>query len=101
MKYTITILLLLSNSLFSANANIGIVKQTTGIVKIKRLKKMITIVAEEKIYKNDIIITKNNSAICIILNNGKVVTLGENSILPINKHLTQNKGSKNYFTLNI
>jgi len=100
MKYSIPILLLLSTTLFSAS-NIGVVKQTTGIVQIKRLKKIITIVAEDKVYKNDIIITKTNSSICIILNNGKVITLGENSILPINKHLSKNKNSKDYFTLNI
>jgi DNA gyrase/topoisomerase IV subunit A len=100
MKYSLPILLILSTTLFSAT-NIGVIKQTTGIVKIKRLKKIITVVAEDKVYKNDIIITKNNSSICIILNNGKVITLGENSILPINKHLTHKKDSKNYFTLNI
>ena len=100
MKYSLIIIILLSSVLFSAT-EIGVVKQSVGIVKIKRLKKVINITTEDKIYKDDIIITKTNSSICIVLNSGKVVTLGENSILPINKHLTQNKSSKNYFSLNI
>ncbi len=79
---------------YSFASNVGFIKQVTGVVKIKRLDKTISAKKNDKIQDSDIIITKNRSSICIVLNSGKLVTLDEKSILPIKKHLTIKKSDK-------
>ena len=100
MKQKIITIFLLSSTLISA-LEVGVVKETKGIVQIKRIQKIIAIKDSDKIYKGDIIITKKDSSISIRLNNGKKVILGSSRILSIDKHLEEKKNSKNYFTMNL
>lgn len=93
-----SIALLNSNSLAS---DVGFVKQVTGVVKIKRLGKTISLNRHDKIQNSDIIITKKKSSITIILNSGKIIRLEEKSILPIKKHLSINKNLNKHLSMNI
>jgi hypothetical protein len=94
------IALLLLTSKISAS-EVGFIKQFTGVVKIKRVKNILTVKQQDKVYRGDIIITKKNSTVCIILTTGEVITLEENSVLPINKHLSKKEGLKKHLSMNL
>ncbi|SFV62571.1 hypothetical protein MNB_SV-12-275 [hydrothermal vent metagenome] len=97
IKYTITAMIILNSTLFSADT--GFVKQVTGSVKIKRLNKTISVKKYDKVYKNDIVITKANSAVSIILDNGEVISLEEKRILHLNRQLSQKKNFKKHLSM--
>ena len=99
MKITLTLLLLLTIQI-SAN-QVGYIKQLTGEVKIKRLKKTFIVKQNDKVYKNDIIITKKNSSVSITLTKGKIITLKEKSILAINKYFYKKNKLKKYLNMKL
>jgi hypothetical protein len=76
---------LLVISLFGAN--IAIVKKTSGEVFAKRDTNMIALKPGVKLFEGDILITKKNGKVGIIFDDGTLLSLGENSILNINKYI--------------
>ncbi len=82
-------------------SEVGFVKQVTGVVKIKRLKKTLNVKKQDKVYRDDIIITQKSSTVCIILKTGEAITLEEKSVLPINKHLSKKEILKKHLSMNI
>lgn len=84
MKIVISILLVVS---FLFAKDIAIVKKMTGDVSAKRVDQTISLAIGQKIQEGDLIVTKNNSDIGLIFEDGTIVALGENSILSVNKYL--------------
>jgi hypothetical protein len=66
-------------------ASVGIVKNTTGKVDVKRDKKVIVIEAGFTLENGDIIMTKSKSSIGITFDDGTLLSLGEKAIFVINK----------------
>lgn len=66
-------------------ANVGIVKNTTGEVDIKRGKEVLPIKAGFTLENGDIIMTKSKSSIGIIFDDGTLLSLDEKAIFVINK----------------
>jgi hypothetical protein len=66
-------------------ATVGIVKNTTGEVDVKRDKKVIAIEAGFTLENGDIIMTKSKSSIGITFDDGTLLSLGEKAIFVINK----------------
>ncbi len=77
--------LLLSSVLFASG--IAIVKKVSGDTYIKRMDKNIKVKTGDQLQKNDIIITKKNSSIGVIFHDGTLLSLGENSVLSIDKYV--------------
>jgi len=65
----------------------SIVKNVLGEVFAKRVETIDQLSTGHKIKEHDIIITKQGSSIGIIFEDGTIISLGENSILSINKYL--------------
>jgi len=72
----------MSSLLFS---NVGIVKNTTGEVDIKRGKKVLPVKAGFTLENGDIVMTKAKSSIGITFDDGTVLSLDEKAIFVINK----------------
>jgi len=83
-------------SSFAFSSEIGFVKRSNGDVKVKRENAIILLKTDDKIYEHDVILTQDKSSVCIVLNGGEVVALGEKSILPIDKHLDMAKKKINF-----
>ena len=84
MKITMIVLLVVS---FLFAEDIAIVKKMTGEVSAKRADKTIPLAIGQKIQEGDLIVTKSNSDIGMIFEDGTIVALGENSILSVDKYL--------------
>lgn len=82
MKKIVLIVLIMSSFLFS---NVGIVKNTTGEVDVKRGKNIVSIKAGDSLENGDIIMTKSKSSIGITFDDGTVLSLDEKAIFIINK----------------
>jgi len=82
MNKMIVIGLLMSSVLF---ANVGIVKNMTGEVEVKRGKDLKGIKAGFLLENGDIIMTKSKSSIGITFDDGTVLSLDEKAIFIINK----------------
>ncbi len=76
---------LTSTMLFAGN--IAIVKKISGKVFAKRDAKMIVLAPGTKLFQGDILITKKDSKVGIIFDDGTLLSLGENSILNINRYI--------------
>jgi hypothetical protein len=81
MKKIVLLGFTLTSFLFS---NVGIVKNITGEVDIKRGKEVIPIKAGFTLKKGDIIMTKSKSSIGIIFDDGTVLALDEKAVFVIN-----------------
>jgi len=81
----VMIVLLVGSVLFAQD--IAIVKKMTGEVSAKRVDQIIPLAIGQKIHEGDLIVTKNNSDIGIIFEDGTIVALGENSVLSVDKYL--------------
>jgi len=81
MKKIVLLGFTLTSFLFS---NVGIVKNITGEVDIKRGKEVISIKAGFTLKKGDIIMTKSKSSIGIIFDDGTVLALDEKAVFVIN-----------------
>ncbi len=89
---------IISTSLLFASG-IAIVKKIGGEVFVKRNSHLISLKAGEQLYEGDILITKKNGKIGIIFDDGTLLSLGENSILNINKYIF--KPASNNFDINL
>ncbi len=89
---------IISTSLLFASG-IAIVKKVGGEVFVKRNSHLISLKAGEQLYEGDILITKKNGKIGIIFDDGTLLSLGENSILNINKYIF--KPASNSFDINL
>lgn len=67
--------------------DIAIVKKMTGEVSAKRVDQTISLVVGQKIQEGDLIVTKSNSDIGMIFEDGTIIALGENSVLSVDKYL--------------
>jgi hypothetical protein len=79
-------LIFMGNLLF---ANVGIVKDITGTVEMKRQGKIIRIKRGTTLRNSDIIITKSKSSVGIIFDDGSRLSLGEKAIFIINKFIVK------------
>jgi len=68
-------------------SSIAIVKKVSGEAFVKRNNHMISLKSGEQLYQGDILITNKNGKLGIIFDDGTLLSLGENSILDINKYL--------------
>ncbi|MCK4440532.1 MAG: FecR domain-containing protein [Sulfurovaceae bacterium] len=97
MLKIIILFVFLSYNIFSQN--VGLIKSINGTVNIKRDNKIISIKKGDKIKNKDIIITKANSSIGIIFNDGSRLSLGSKSIFKINNFIV--KPDKHQFDVNM
>lgn len=72
---------------FLFSQDVAIVKKVSGEVFAKRVDTMHKLSIGNKIQEKDIVITKNTGSIGMIFEDGTILSLGENSILSINKYL--------------
>ena len=79
----VVILIFIINSLLIGS--VAIVKKTTGKVEVKRKKNIIKIKVGTTLENGDIIMTKAESSIGIIFDDGTLLSLGSKSIFVINK----------------
>ena len=84
MRVVIIALLVVS---FLFAKDIAIVKKMTGEVSVKRVNQTVLLAIGQKIQEGDLIMTKSNSDIGIIFEDGTIVALGENSVLSVDKYL--------------
>ena len=89
---------ILSASLLFASS-IAIVKKASGEAFAKRNNRMISLKRGEQLYQGDVLITKKNGKLGIIFDDGTLLSLGENSILNINKYIF--KPASNNFDINL
>ena len=92
------LLFILSASLVLASS-IAIVKNASGGAFAKRGGHLISLKSGEELYQGDILVTKNNGKLGIIFDDGTLLSLGENSILNINKYIF--KPASNNFDINL
>jgi len=93
---TILLLFIMSNFLFS---DVALVKKMTGTVEVKRNKKIITIKIGSSLKNGDIIISKANSSVGIVFDDGSRLSLGEKAILVIKEFKV--KPEKNEFNVDM
>ncbi|CAA6812586.1 MAG: Unknown protein [uncultured Sulfurovum sp.] len=74
--------LLLSNLGF---ASVGIIKNMTGKVELKRAKQVMVLAKGSRLENGDIVLTKSKSSIGIVFDDGTRISLGEKAIFLINK----------------
>jgi len=67
--------------------DIAIVKKMTGEVSVKRVDQTVLLAIGQKIQEGDLIVTKSNSDIGMIFEDGTIIALGENSSLSVDKYL--------------
>ncbi len=84
MKKTVILLILFVSVIYGKNP-IAIVKSTVGRVEIKRQNRVMQIKIGAILEKGDIIMTKGQSNIGIIFDDGSRLSLGENSVFNINR----------------
>jgi len=63
------------------------VKSIKGEVVVKRDKKIVTLKIGSKLYESDLIMSKKNSSIGIMFNDGSRISLGAKSIFSIKKFI--------------
>ncbi len=89
---------ILSLSLTFASS-IAIVKKASGEAFVKRNSHIISLKRGEQLYQGDVLITKKDGNIGIIFDDGTLLSLGENSILDINKYIF--KPASNNFDIDL
>jgi hypothetical protein len=87
MHKIIILLIFISSILFAQS--VGIIKSITGIVTIKRDKKIIDIKKGNRLNNGDIIMTKAQSTIGIIFDDGSRLSLGAKTLFVINKFIVK------------
>ncbi len=80
-------------------SSIAIVKKASGEAFAKRNNHMISLKSGEQLYQGDVLITKKDGKLGIIFDDGTLLSLGENSILNINKYIF--KPASNNFDINL
>jgi len=81
MKKTVILMLLVCSSLFSG---VAIVKTMSGEVEVKRAKEILSLKIGSSLENGDIILSKEESSVGIIFDDGTRVSLGEKAIFVIN-----------------
>lgn len=79
--------------------NVAIVKNVNGKVFAKRAKANVKLYAGNQLQKGDILITQKDSSIGVIFHDGTLLSLGQNSVLSIDKYLF--KPATNQFAFDI
>lgn len=80
-------------------AQVASIKSFSGDAFVKHNKTSSKLTLGAKLFKNDIIITKENGSVSIVFNDGSLLSLGENSFLTINEYIF--KPLKNDFDFNL
>ena len=96
IRFVLSLVLLSS---FLLAENIAIVKNVTGKVYAKRAKVEVELSIGNQLQKGDILITQKDSSVGVIFHDGTLLSLGENSVLSIDKYLF--KPSKNQFAFDL
>jgi len=82
----IIMIMLLGISFLFAH-DIAIVKKMSGKVSVQRAGQIVSLAIGKKIQEGDLIVTKSNSDIGMIFEDGTIVVLGENSVFSVDKYL--------------
>ncbi len=67
--------------------DIAVVKRVTGDVSLKRGDKTVVVKPGNSLKEGDTLITKQESSVGFIFHDGTMLSLGENSILKINRYI--------------
>jgi len=86
---------------FTFASDIAIVKKLNGNAFAKRGDTLAKLSRGSKLKTGDILVTKSNSSLGFIFHDGTIVSLGENSILVINKYLFKPFNHKYNFDVNM
>jgi len=92
-------ILLFCSLLFSSD--IAIVKNLTGNVFAKRGQNLERLLVGSNVLVGDVLITKSNSSIGIIFQDGTLLSLGQNSILKINQYIFEPFDNKYDFDIDM
>lgn len=84
---------------FLFSQDVAIVKKVSGEVFAKRAEVMQKLSAGQKVKESDVIITKKESSVGMIFDDGTIISLGQNSVLSINKYLF--RPSKKEFSFDV
>jgi len=82
MGKAILLILIMSNLVVGG---VAIIKKTKGKVEVKRKKKILKVKIGTTLENGDIIMTKSNSSVGIIFDDGTLISLGAKAIFVINK----------------
>jgi hypothetical protein len=99
MIRNIIALLLLSS--FIIASNIAIIKKVSGETYVKRAGKSLRVKIGDSLQKGDIIITKKDGSIGVIFHDGTLLSLGENSVLSVDKYIFKPSTNDFAFDLNM
>ncbi len=94
-------LVFLMSIALSFASNIAIVKKLTGVVVAKRSQKNVELKVGSQLQNGDILITKKDSSVGVIFEDGTLLSLGENSILSVDKYIFKPSAKKFSFDLNM
>lgn len=85
----------------SLGADIAIIKSAKGTVEIKRMYDILPVKVGDSLNEGDIIMTKEDSSVGIIFDDGTRLSLGAKSYLTIERYVFDPKNSKFVFDLNM
>lgn len=92
------IIILIISSTISLFASIGTINSIKGEAKILRANELLDAELDMEIEKKDIISTKTDSSIRIVLNDDTIVTIGKDSTLNIEEFIFDEKKTENSMT---
>ncbi len=96
VKIVVMLVLIFSNFLF---ASVGFVKTLTGKVELKKGKKIVMLKVGSSLENGDVIITKKESSIGMVFDDGTTISLGEKATFVIN--IFKVKPEKNEFDIDV
>jgi len=86
---------------FLISGDIAIVKKVSGDIFVKRAEKNIKISIGDQLQEGDLISTKKNSNVGMVFHDGTMLSLGENSILSVDKYIFKPLAKKFVFDINM
>ncbi len=98
MKNILLIILFIFTSL---GADIAIIKSVKGSVEIKRIYDILPVKVGDLLNEGDIIMTKEDSSVGIIFDDGTRLSLGAKSYITIERYIFDPQNSKFAFDLNM
>ena len=93
--------LVMSFLTFLIASDIAIVKKYSGDVFAKRAKTMVPLTVGSYLKKGDVLMTKKDSNIGVIFDDGTILSLGENSILSIDEYIFKPEKKEFLFDVNM
>lgn len=103
MKFSINIIIvfMLTTSFVIAANTVAITKKIEGEVNIQRDTKTMMLKVGDNIKQQDVIMTEGNGSVGILFHDGTALSLGENSIISIEKYIFKPAEKKYDFKLDM